>query len=123
MAQTSAAVDIVAPNNATLMDAFQFGTAGDTSWSFTGQSFIMEVKASSDDPTGIATFSTSGGTVITDDVVQRILHLNVPKATILASLPVGAYVYDLVMFDASVPPVRVLLMQGNFIVTQGVTES
>lgn len=123
MAQTAAAVDIFAPNNGTLMDAFQFGTAGDTSWSLAGQSFIMEVKASRDDPTGLATFTSAGGSIVVDDVVQRVLHLNVPKSVILASLPVGLYVYDLIMFDASVPPIRVPLMQGKFTVTQGVTES
>jgi hypothetical protein len=39
-----------------------------------------------------------------------------------AALPVGNYVYDLIMFDASPTPIRVLLLQGGFFLGQGVTE-
>lgn len=119
---TAAIVDIAASNNVTLQDAFQFGDVGDTSWSFTGQSFKMEVKASRDDTAALLTLSSAASSIIVDDAVQRVLHLNVGETALQAALPNGEYVYDLVMFDASTPPIRVLLMQGRFCLGQGVTE-
>lgn len=121
MAQTAACVNIFANDNVTLSDAFQFGTVGDTSWSFTGQSFKMEVKASRDDIAPLLTL-VSPTSIIVDDVVQRVLHLNVGETALQAALPVGEYVYDLVMFDGATPPIRVLLMQGHFALRHGVTE-
>jgi hypothetical protein len=119
---TSSWVNISVANNGTWSDAFQFGTPGDTSWSFTGQAFKMEVKASRNDITPLFTLQSSNGTIIVDDVVQRILHFNQPDTAVQAALPVGEYVYDLVMFDTSVPPIRTVLMQGKVFVKQGVTE-
>lgn len=122
MAQTAAYVNILASNNVTLQDAFQFGTVGDTSWSFVGQNFKMEVKASRDDVAPLLTLTSAGGTIVVDDAVQRVLHLQLSEAALQAALPVGEYVYDLVMFDGAVPPVRTLLMQGRFCLNKGVTE-
>jgi hypothetical protein len=99
-----------------------FGVVGDTSWDFTGQAFKLEVKASRNDTTPLATFTSAGGDIVVDDLTQRVLHMNVPDATIVADLPVGEYVYDLIMFDASTPPIRVQLMLGRIFVRQGVTE-
>jgi hypothetical protein len=123
MALTSAWVNITIANTVTWQDAFQFGVVGDTTWSFTGQNFKLEVKASRDDAAALFTASTASGSIVVDDVVQRVLHMNVPEATLLANLPVAEYVYDLVMYDGSVPPLRVQLMQGELQVKQGVTES
>lgn len=122
MAQTAAWVNIIALDNATLQDAFQFGTVGDTSWSFTGQSFKMDVKASRDDAAALVEFTSVAGSIIIDDVVQRVLHLNVPEAAVQAALPCATYDYDLVMFDASAPPIRTVLMQGKLTIKRGVTE-
>src|SRR5438445_709495 len=110
MALTAACVNILANDNVTLQDAFRFGVLGDTTWSLAGQSFKMEIKASRDDAAPLLTLTSAGGSIIVDDVVQRVIHLNVPEATLQAAVPVGEYVYDLVMFDASVPPIRTLLM-------------
>lgn len=122
MAQTSAIVNIKASNNATLQDAFQFGDPLDTSWTLTGQSFKMEVKASRDDVTPLLTLTSAGGSIVVDDVALRVIHLNLDMTALKAALPVGEYVYDFIMFNASVPPVRVQLMQGTFCLGQGVTE-
>lgn len=122
MAQTAACVDIYASNNVTLQDAFQFGTVGDTTWSFTGQNFKLEVKASREDIAPLMTLTSAGGSIIVDDAVQRILHLNQPEAALQAALPCGEYVYDLVMFDNAGTPIRVLLMYGRLFLSQGVTE-
>lgn len=119
---TAALVDITIPNNATWSDAWQFGTVGDTSWDLTGQAFKLEVKASRNDLTPLATFTSAGGDIVVDDLVQRVIHMNVPDATITADLPVGQYVYDLIMFDGSSPALRVQLMTGHIFVRQGVTE-
>lgn len=120
---TAAIVAITIANTVTFQEAFQFGLATDVSWSFVGQGFKSEVKASRDDTAALVTWGTATGTIVVDDVNQRVLHYNVSEAALQAALPVGEYVYDLVMFDGSVPPVRVLLMQGKLCVTQGVTES
>lgn len=120
-AETAAVVDLTVPNNVTWQDAFQFGDTDDLTWNLTGQNFIVEVKASYNDSVPIYTLTSSGGTIVVDDVTQRVLHFNVSEALIRANLPVAEYVYDLVMFDGSVPPVRVMLMSGAVEVTQGVT--
>lgn len=119
---TAALVDITIPNNATWSDAFMFGVVGDTSWDLTGQAFKLEVKASHNDITPLATFTSAGGTIVVDDLVQRVIHMNVPDTTIVTDLPVGQYVYDLIMFDGSSPAIRVQLMTGHIFVRQGVTE-
>lgn len=120
-AETAAVVDLTVPNSVTWQDAFQFGDEDDTTWNFTGQNFRVEVKASYNDTAALYTLTSAGGTIVVDDAIQRVLHFNVPEATIRANLPVAEYVYDLVMFDGSVPPVRVMLMSGAVEVTQGVT--
>jgi len=123
MAQTAACVDIYASRNATLQDAFQFDDATDTSWSFTGMTFEMEVKASRDDTVALLELTSGAGEIVVDDVTLRVLHLNVDKAALQAALPAGEYVYDLVMIDpAPTPDVITLLMQGRLFVKQGVTE-
>lgn len=119
---TAAVVDITVLNTVTFQEAFQFGLATDT-WTFTGQNFKVEVKASRDDALAIVAWGTATGTMVVDDAINRILHFNVSEAALQAALPVGEYVYDLVMYDASVPPVRTALMQGKLCITQGVTES
>lgn len=121
MAITAACVDLVEPNNATMQDSFQFGTAGDTSWSFTGQSFRMDVKASRDDTSPLVSFTSLAGQIVVDDAVNRILHFNIPESAIVAALPVAEYQYDFIMFDSSTPAVRVVLMQGELRITQGIT--
>lgn len=121
---TSAKVNIEIANNVTWEDAFKFGTDGDTTWSFTGQSFIMELKADRDDAAALFTLSTTNGRIVVDDVVQRILHFNVPFTDLQAALPpYTEYQYDLVMYDTSSPAIRVALMHGEVKVKQGVTES
>lgn len=123
MAQTAACVDIIVNNNGTLQDAFQFGDTTDTSWSFTGMTFEMEVKASRDDTVALLELTSVAGEIVVDDAVTRTLHLNVDPAALQAALPVGEYVYDLVMIDAAATPdVIVPLMQGRFCLKQGVTE-
>ena len=109
------------PNNTTFEDAFQFGVPGDTSWSFTGQHFNADIKGNTNSPTPLLSLSSLSGSIVVDDAVNRILHFNVPDTTIQSSLPVGEYVYDLVMIDGSSPPIRVALMIGKLIVCQGVT--
>lgn len=122
MAQTAACVDIIASNKVTLQDAFQFDDATDTSWSFTGVTFEMEVKASRDDAAPLLTLTSGAGQIVVDDAALRILHLNVDPAALQLALPVGEYVYDLVMIEtAPTPDVLTLLMQGRLVLQQGVT--
>jgi hypothetical protein len=121
MAVTAARVDMVILNNATWIDAFQFGTVGDTSWNFNGQSFRMDIKGNNDQVTFLLSLTSGAGTIVVDDPIARILHLNVQDTVVAAALLPGEYQYDFVMIDGSVPPVRVPLMQGEVKVKQGIT--
>ncbi len=122
MARTAARVDMVISNNATWEDAFQFGVTGDTSWSFSGKTFVMDVKGTRDDPTALLALSDGAGTIVVANAVTRILYLNVDDSEILSALPVtedcDPYVYDLVMVDGNI---RTVLMSGKVTVEQGVT--
>lgn len=120
--ETASEVDLVEYTNTTMQDAFQFGLSTDT-WTLTGQAFRMEVKASVDDATPITTFTSAAGQILITDVINRIIQFNVPMSVIDAALPAGTYVYDLIMYDTSVPPIRTMMMFGNLTIQQGVTES
>lgn len=120
---SSARVDLVAANNATFLDALQFdppvpGVTG-PAWSFSNQNFRLDVKPNHEQATLLTL--TSPGQIVVDDVVNRILHFNVPETVISAALIPGDYIYDLIMFDNSVPAVRVPIAHGCFTVTDGVT--
>lgn len=119
---TCAIVNIAIQDNQTFSDAFQFGTPGDTSWSLTGQNFRMEVKASRDDASPLVAFTSAAGQIVVADAMQRVVYMNVPDTAVQTSLPVAQYVYDLVMYDNSAPPIRTVLMQGILLVSKGVTE-
>lgn len=121
MVDTCARVELLIFDNVTFEDAFQFGIAGDTSWSFTGQSFRMDVKGRPDDVDPILSLTSANSQIVVDDPVQRVLHFNVPDAAIQAALTPGEYIYDFVMFDGSTPPVRVGLMRGGIKVRHGIT--
>lgn len=121
-AVTAARVDVVTPDNATWTDAFQFGIQGDTSWSFTGMAFRLDIKGNKFTQTAaLLSLTSAAGQIVVLDPVQRILQLNVSEATLTGGLVPGEYVYDLIMFDTSVPPIRTPLMYGEFKLVHGVT--
>ena len=122
-AVTAALVDILTSTNVTFADAFQFGTPGDTSWSFTGQTFRMDLKGNKyTQSTALLSLTSGAGQIVVSEPVNRILYFNVPEATLSAAgiIP-GEYEYDFIMIDTSVPPNRIALMYGKFKVVQGVT--
>lgn len=121
MVDTCARVDLLIFDNVTFEDAFQYGVTGDTTWSFTGQNFRMDIKGSEEDTTFLLSLTSGAGEIVVDDAVTRVLHFNVPEATISAALTPGEYVYDLVMYDGSTPAVRVGLMRGTLCVVHGIT--
>jgi hypothetical protein len=122
----SAHVDIVAANNATLQDALQFdppqvGVTGPT-WTFSGQKFRLDIAANHESAV-LLSLTSDAGEIVVDDVTNRILHFNVPEATLTAALIPGIYYYDFIMYDDSVSPaVRVQIAHGKFVVTDGITE-
>lgn len=123
MAITAACVNISVLNTGTLQDAFQFDPDGGTSWSLTGKTFQMDIKASREDITPLLTLTSGAGEIVVDDEVTRVVHLNVDPAALQAALPCGQYVYDFVMVDpVPNPDVITPLMQGTFCLSQGVTE-
>jgi hypothetical protein len=135
--QTAASVDVVTSTNTTWTDAFQFDPPGPTggpyppywpqgasgpTWGFSGCSFRMDVKTNINASGPIASWSSPSGQIVIDDPVQRILHMNVPESQYITDVMVpGTYLYDLIMIDGSVPPIRVMLMQGRFKLQAGVT--
>jgi hypothetical protein len=121
MVDTCARVDLLVFDNLTFEDAFQFGVSGDTTWNFTDQNFRMDVKGTPDDAAPLLTLLSTAGQIVVDDAVARVLHFNVPESVIQAALTPGEYVYDLVMFDGSTPPVRVGLMRGSLCVAHGIS--
>jgi hypothetical protein len=121
---SSARVDFVTSNNQTFNDAIQFdppvsGVTG-PAWSLTGQAFRMDI-APNFEQSALLTLTSAANEIVTDDVTERIVHFNVPESVIQAALIPGDYVYDFIMFDASVPSIRVQLMHGKFTVSEGIT--
>lgn len=121
MSDTAGRVELLVFDNATFEDAFMFGVTGDTTWSFTGQNFRMDVKGTPDDAAPLLSITSAAGQIVVDDAVKRVLHFNVPETTIQSALTPGEYVYDLVMFDNSTPAVRVVLMRGCLTVCHGIS--
>jgi hypothetical protein len=117
---TSAHTDIAIDNNGTWQDAFQFVPPDGVSW-ILSNNFEMDVQANRYDVTPLISLSTVNGRIIVDDVNQRVIHLNVTASDIQANLRPGEYVYDLVMMDNSLPPIRTVLMHGRIVVGQGVS--
>jgi hypothetical protein len=120
MAITAAKVNMEVIDSGDWSDAFQLGTPGDTSWSFTGGSFHMDVKGSTDDAVPLLSLTTANGYVVIDDPVNRILHLAVPQSVLEAALIPGRYVYDLVLISAA--GVRTPLMYGWVKIKHGATQ-
>lgn len=122
MADTAAVVNMTVPNNATWQDAFQFADPDATGWSFTGYKFIMELKGNPNDTSDLIELTSDAGEIVVDSESERVLHINVPKAQIVAALKVGEYVYDFIMYAAADPTGdRTVLMRGLVEITQGIT--
>lgn len=121
-------VNIAIENNAWWDDSFQFGTLGDTSWSFVGKKFLLDIKVNAADTVPVLSLnSTPGNTILVTDTTQRILTMNVTDLAIRAALSPtggalsnGSYNYDLIMVD-NVSGQRDMLMKGTLTVLQGVT--
>ena len=120
MARVSARVDMDVGNNATWADSFQYDDEDDTSWTLVDQSFLMEVKRSRYDADPLFTLSTDNGRIVIQDDVLRIISLNADNTDFITVLPVGEYVYDIVMIDDN-DATRVQLQHGKVNIIQGVT--
>lgn len=121
---TAAHIDFVVQTNQTFEDAIQFGTAGDTSWSLSGQNFRMDLKPNKfiNPQVPLLSITSGAGQIVVLDPIQRIVQFNVPETVFSAAgvIP-GNYDYDFIMYDTSVPAVRVPLMHGKFKMRQGVS--
>lgn len=112
-------VDFLVANNVTWDDALQFGYPDDQTWSFSGATFLLGVKTCPTDALPLVEYSSAGGTITVVDPVLRILQMNVADTNIQLNLPLGVYVYDLIMVSGSGN--RDALCAGNLEITQGVT--
>ena len=113
--------EIIISSNVYWDDAFQFGYPDDQTWSFTGMSFLMDLKVNASDVTPVLSMSSSRGTIVVDDVNLRILHFYVSDTALRAALTVGTeYRYDLIMVNNSTGE-RDGLMEGTVKLVQGVT--
>lgn len=113
-------VDIVIQNNVYWDDAFQYGMPEDQTWNFNGMSFLLDIKQHEDDVNPLLSLNSTGGTIVVADPINRILNMYVTDLTIRAALPLGQYVYDLIMVNNSTGE-RDALMYGELFVVQGVT--
>ena len=121
---SSANVKIVTANNATFNESYQFDppVAGATPPTWTlYPNFRLDVKAYLDQTSPLLSVTSAAGQIVVDDPVQRVIHFNVPETALTAVLAPGRYFYDLIMFDNSSPAIRVPLMHGEFVLTNGVT--
>jgi hypothetical protein len=148
---TSTRVDIATSNNTTWHDAFQFDPPGmsgcgcqddwqsagitQQAWGFTNQNFRLDIKGNKEQAVPLLSIwgpTGASNLIQIDDFVNRILNFNVPEGVITGALTgisgstgvglvPGEYVYDFIMYDQSVPSVRVALMHGKFRVHDGVT--
>jgi len=118
---SSAYLELVIANNSSWRDAFQFGDADDTTWNLTGQNFVMDVKATEEDEDALFSLSTGNGRIVVDSETLRVIHFNCTADEVHDALNPGTYVYDLVMYDNSVPVIRTALMHGHVTVRQGIT--
>ena len=130
-APTSANVKVVIQNNATWQDAFMFGAptgptgvTGGTGpyWTFDNKTFRLDIKGNMDQTSPLLSLTSAAGQIVVDSTSLRVVHMNVPEATLQAALVPGTYYYDFIMIDTSVTPnFRIPLMHGQVIVTDGVT--
>jgi len=118
---TAAGTKLKIGNNVTWRDAWQFGQPGDFTWTL-DPNWEMEIKLDRYQATPLLNPSTANGQIVVADAVQRVIYMNVPSAVIQAALQPGIYVYDLIQFDNSTPPVRDVLMYGTLTVVQGVSQ-
>lgn len=138
--QTRANVDITVQNNVTWNDAYQFDPPSDSdddddtvdtqdndsddaapTWTLNGQNFRLDIKGNPQDIPPLLSLSSTVGEIVVNDAVNRIIQMNVPESVLNDALVPGEYFYDLVMYDNSVPPIRVALMGGRFNFTIGIT--
>jgi hypothetical protein len=130
----NAIVTIVAADNATFSDAYQFdppfgcGCAGATgATGATGPSWTllpnlrMDIKRKRSDLNPLLTLTSAAGQLSIVDAINRIVQASVPESTLTAVLIPGTYVYDLVNYDNSTTPIRIILMGGEFVLKHGVS--
>lgn len=115
---------MVAAKNASFQEAFQFDppVSGVTPPTWTlYPNWRMDIKGYYEQTPALLSFTSAAGQIVVDDPVQRLIHFNVPESTLVGPLVPGEYVYDLIMFDNSVPAIRIPLAHGKFFLTDGVT--
>lgn len=121
---SSANVKIVAAKNASFTEAYQFDppVAGviPPTWQLY-PNFRLDIKGYLEQAVALVSLTSAAGQIVVDDVVQRVIHFNVPETILSPALTPGRYFYDLIMYDNSVPAIRVPLMHGEFVLTDGVT--
>lgn len=115
-------VNIYVYENAWWTDSFQFGDLDDVSWSFTGKSFLCDIKATDDyDAAAVMSLRSADSEIVVDDAAERILHFSVTDTALRAALTPGtSYFYDLIMVTDSTGQ-RDLLMRGRIVMKHGPT--
>jgi hypothetical protein len=88
--------DLVVSNNADWDEVIPIGLPGD-SFSLTGATFVMDVRASANAPDSFATY-TSPQLILTEEPPgSRSATLHVDNSDIENKLPPGDFVYDIVV--------------------------
>ncbi len=114
-------VEIVIQSNVFWDDAFQFGLADDQTWNFVGMSFLLDLKVHRSDTNPVLSLNSSGGTILVQDPINRILSMYVSDLVLRAALaPDTTYEYDLIMVNNATGQ-RDALMYGTVKFVYGVT--
>ena len=130
----AAHVTIVTLDNETYQDAYQFdppascGCAGATgatgatgpSWNLL-PNLRLDIKRKRADTNPLLTLTSAAGQLTIVDATNRIIQASVPESILTAVLIPGTYVYDLINYDNSTPPIRTVLMGGEFVLKHGVS--
>ena len=98
-----------------------FSNTGPFAWTLSGQYFRLDIKADREQSTSLITFFSNTGQIVIVSSTNRVIQMNVPETAWVGVLPPGDYVYELMMYDGSVPPVRTPLMHGRFRLVHGLS--
>jgi hypothetical protein len=116
----TATYNLICPQATTFNFQFQINdtnpsTGTQTPWNLTGYTATMTVRPFAGSSTTTLLATTANGRIVLDNVEGRA---TVTFSNTLTNIAANSYVYDFVLFQGSVVT---RIMEGQFIVTPGVT--
>lgn len=118
---TIAVVNMTLGDNESLLYSFQLGATSDVSWSLAHKDLYADFKGDAADLVALIQTSTVNSRIVIHDEALRVFSWHVPQAVIEDNLPVGSYVYDLLMVDQTTGD-KQRLMTGKLKIVEGPTK-